>query len=159
MPRIKRQQKTSAGVIEDTERANKIMSLRRAGATYKQIAAQVGGSEQNAHQMVTRILGTMRTELAETTDDVRALELERLDALLMGQWSQATAGHQGAVATVLRIMERRARILGIDAPAKVAPTTPDGERQYVGGLAYENIPALEKALAQYVKPDSDSTGD
>ena len=34
-----------------------------------------------------------------------------------------------AVDRLLKIQERRARLLGLDKPTKVAPTTPDGEKQ------------------------------
>ena len=40
------------------------------------------------------------------------------------------AGDPQAVAAALRVEERRARMLGYDAPAKVAPTTPDGEKPW-----------------------------
>lgn len=35
-----------------------------------------------------------------------------------------------AIDRAVRLMERRARLLGLDAPAKVAPTTPDGDKPY-----------------------------
>ena len=33
-----------------------------------------------------------------------------------------------AIDRMLRIMDRRAKLLGLDMPTKVAPTTPDGEQ-------------------------------
>jgi len=50
---------------------------------------------------------------------VRALELERCDRLQAAVWPAATQGDVAAVAAVLRIMERRARYLGLDAPVLV----------------------------------------
>ena len=53
----------------------------------------------------------------EAADEVRALELARLDALLAALWPQQ--GEPAVVDRVLRIMERRAKLLGLDAPTRV----------------------------------------
>ena len=50
---------------------------------------------------------------------MRELELRRLDKLLDAQWDKALNGDLGAVQAVLRIMDRRATYLGLDAPVKV----------------------------------------
>jgi hypothetical protein len=68
--------------------------------------------------------------LREPAEQARNLDLKRLDAMTLALWSQARQGNQGAVDRLLRIMERRAKLLGLDAPTKVAPTTPDGTREY-----------------------------
>ena len=45
---------------------------------------------------------------------------------------RAKEGSQTAVDRILRIMERRAKLLGLDAPTKIAPTDPSGEHEYSG---------------------------
>lgn len=50
----------------------------------------------------------------ETADEIRALELARLDAILAPQMRLAMAGDPRAADVVLRIMERRAKYLGLD---------------------------------------------
>lgn len=65
-------------------------------------------------------MSALRATLQEPADELRSLELERLDRLLLGVWSQAAKGNQGAVDRALKIMERRARLLGLDAPTKQA---------------------------------------
>ena len=54
---------------------------------------------------------------------VLALELERLDALTLAAWPRARAGDDRAIRVVLRIMQRRAKLLGLDAPLKSATTS------------------------------------
>lgn len=44
---------------------------------------------------------------------------------------QDTGPKLAAVDRAIKLMERRARLLGLDAPTKVAPTTPDGDKPYV----------------------------
>lgn len=56
----------------------------------------------------------LRDVLDEAARDVLALELSRLDGLLEPMWVQARKGNQGAVDRALKIMERRARFLGLD---------------------------------------------
>jgi hypothetical protein len=45
---------------------------------------------------------------------VRQLELERLDRLLIALWDLATGGSLGAIDRVLKVMQRRAELLGLD---------------------------------------------
>ena len=56
---------------------------------------------------------------------MRTLELERLDKLWFAMYRQATQGNQGAVDRCIRIMERRAKLLGLDAPTKTELSTKD----------------------------------
>ncbi len=50
----------------------------------------------------------------EEAEQIRALELARLDAILVPQMRKAMAGDPKAADVVLRIMDRRARYLGLD---------------------------------------------
>ena len=49
----------------------------------------------------------------ETIDELRRLEVDRLDALQVAIWDDATNGDVRAVAAVVRIMHLRAKILGL----------------------------------------------
>ena len=48
----------------------------------------------------------------ETIDELRQLEVERLDALQVAVWNDAMNGDVRAVGAVVRIMHLRAKILG-----------------------------------------------
>lgn len=99
--------------IEAAEKRARALDLRKAGATYDQIAEQVGFSNRgNAYRAIQTALKELT---AEPAHEVQRLEVERLDAMLLGLWGQARRGNQGAVDRVLRIQERRARLLGLDA--------------------------------------------
>lgn len=105
-----------------TERRLQALQLRMAGAPYHAIAARLGVSIGQAHADVQTELQRIAAESADVAADVRTLELERLDALLLALWAQAKQGNQGAVDRVLRVMERRAKLLGLDAPTKIDHT-------------------------------------
>lgn len=110
---------------KDYDRDRQALELRKAGATYDQIALQLGYSQRSgAHHAVQRGLSDFMQPVA---DDVRALELARLDTLLMGLWNAARNGNIGAVDRAIKIMERRSAYLGLDAPKRSEISGPDGE--------------------------------
>jgi hypothetical protein len=67
----------------------------------------------------------LQQALQEPAQEVRQIELARLDRLHMAHWPQALGGSADATDRVLKIMDRRARLLGLDQVAgnrmQVAP--------------------------------------
>jgi len=110
-------------IVRGRQREIESLELRKAGLTYRQIGERLGITEQGAHAAVMRALRRLNERITEAAEEVRRLELERLDRLLLALWPQAAKGNQGAVDRVLRIMERRARLLGLDAPKGVDVTS------------------------------------
>ena len=115
-----------------TLRRAKALLLRKAGMTYEQIGEMMGCTRQNAHQLVTKALQEIRIKGEQDAEEIKLLELERLDTFFMGLWQNAKKGNVQALDRALKIMERRAKLLGLDAPSKIAPTSPDGEAPYKG---------------------------
>ena len=99
-----------------TTREIRALELRLAGASYRQIGLQTGVSHAQAFRDVQTIL---KEYLTEPTEEVRKVELGRLDSLLVAHWIKATAGDYKATTMVLAIMDRRARLLGLDAPVRI----------------------------------------
>lgn len=98
------------------EKTLQALELRKEGYAYNVIADKLGyKSKGTAWAAVNRALKQTRQEPA---DEVRKLEVERLDALYKAMYPQALKGNQGAVDRCLRIAERRAKLLGLDAPEK-----------------------------------------
>lgn len=110
-----RQSKTSRHTIASAETERRAIALRKAGASYPQIADQLGIATSTAYQAVKRSIERTRNESAEDAEQVLAIELERLDEAQAHIWGQVRAGDLRAIDTLLRIMERRARYLGLDA--------------------------------------------
>ena len=116
--------KTSVRRVKATEKQRQALELRKAGASYDEIARKIGySSKSGAYKSVTSALSKM---LKEPAEELRTLEMARLDRLLVGVWSAATQGNQGAIDRVLRILERRAKLLGLDAPQRRELSGPDG---------------------------------
>lgn len=108
--------RTSKRAIEAARKKADALAMREAGATLQQIADKhYSGHRSNAHRAITEALAELPVESAE---EVRKLENARLDQMHLGIWTRARRGDEKAIAAVLRIQERRAKMNGTDAPAQ-----------------------------------------
>lgn len=105
-----RPRRTSKRIQRATRRAE-AFALRRNGVSTAAIAHHLG---VHPRTVSTWIRDAIQAIPAEEADAIRTLELERLDAIMAPQMRLALAGDGFAVDRVLRIMERRARLLGLD---------------------------------------------
>ena len=110
----------------------KALELRRMGKGYVEIATALDISKSQAHRLVQDGLEDAREQVESSAVELKAEEVSRLDAMLAGLWPDARKGHLGSIDRVLRIMERRAKLLGLDAPTKHATTDPTGEIERQG---------------------------
>lgn len=107
--------------IANGERITRAIELRKQGKTWDEIAADGGWANRSTpYKVVTRELAKQR---AEPTEAMLKLELARLDAMQDALWEAATTPATGktgaliqarAVQRILGIMDRRARLLGLD---------------------------------------------
>lgn len=111
---MSRARKGSRAVPEHVRRKREEATrLRQAGLTYVVIAKRVGyNSPEAACQAVKACL---LDRSSETGMEAKALELRRLDELLSSLWPAALAGDDKAANLAVRLMERRAKYLGLDA--------------------------------------------
>lgn len=157
MPKVTPENRPTATDIERMEDEWKAVELRKAGLSYEAIARKLDiANASSAQLMVRRALSRVD---AEATKDLREIECRRLDDMLFAIWTHVRSGHLGAIDKALKIMERRARLLGLDSPVKF-----DGNMTQQGGvmLVPAGIPAEEwaalaapaqSALQQERKPD------
>jgi hypothetical protein len=126
--------------LDEIKRVEQVVALRIAGLSYTQIAKQLGyAGRQGPFEVVKRHLQEHRKELALKVDDVRELEVQRIDTLLRAHWRAATTPPETVDAQgiarvqplkvrlanlksaefVVKLMERRSRLLGLDAPLDI----------------------------------------
>jgi hypothetical protein len=123
MARTPRTGKKHLKVMEQTAQA---LELRKAGASLQTIADQLGiKSRQRVHQLINAALKEMNQTCADGAEELRRMSLERLDALQLSLWTQRK--NPRVADTLLRLEARRAALMGLDAPQKIAPTTPGGD--------------------------------
>jgi hypothetical protein len=116
---------TSAKKLKEKERAIQALELRKAGASFAMIAGQLEYADESGARKAVKALMDKREY--EAVNEARKLELERLDKMLLGDgkngvYNQAVKGNFGAIDRVIKIMERRSKLLGLDASAKVETT-------------------------------------
>jgi hypothetical protein len=132
-PRKRPKLLTRARTVDSVEWHRRAVELRTQGRTYQQIADELGVSVGGAHVAVTRYLEETRAISREGAEEIRRLELDRLDRILSTIGPQAEGGDLAAVDRVLRLQERRAHLLGLDAP-KASSVTVDARPDVVKAL-------------------------
>lgn len=118
--------RSAARALLARSREQQGLELRLGGASYVQIAESLGMTPGGAYKAVDRALARQAAQTEEKADKLRRLELARLERLHLGLWQKAKAGDEKAVREVLRIAERRARLLGLDAPKRNELSGPQG---------------------------------
>lgn len=90
----------------------RVLDLARSGLTLAAIAQEVGYADRGgAHKALKRALA--RT-LQPAATELRQLEVERLDRMLLGVWAEAITGNNKAILSALRISKARRELLGLD---------------------------------------------
>ena len=84
-------------------------------------------SKRTAWDDVTAELEELRRETEMQRADLMALENARLDQLFSKALSLYSTGDVPAGRLAVAVMGRRAKLNGLDAPTKIAPTDPTGE--------------------------------
>jgi hypothetical protein len=102
---------TSPKQIQLQRRRAEALKYRERGWTFEKIAKAMSCSLSQAHAYVSVALRQIPFEAAS---EVLRLELRRLDLYLAAQHGGAIAGDIAATNTALRIMGRRAKLLGLD---------------------------------------------
>ena len=129
------------------------MKYRLAGATYRVIAEKLTEERAQAYadakgvsfdramkqiqpvasktawEDVTAEMEDLRRETEVHRGDLMALENARLDQLFSKALSLYGKGSVPAGRLAVTVMVRRAKLNGLDAPTKIAPTDPTGEHQ------------------------------
>ena len=108
---------------ETLEKERKVLEFRRGGLTFDLIAERLGyASASGAHKAY---LSACNRIVYEDVVEVRKSEMDRLDIAQAAIWGDLTdtqntdANTRGRlVLALIKIMERRARLLGLDMPTK-----------------------------------------
>lgn len=95
----------------------KVLELRRVGLTWVRIAEEVGYADHTgAYAAYKRAI---KRTMQQPADELREQELDRIDRLQVAVWPAAMKGDTRAVLTIVRLMERRAKLTGLDMPIKI----------------------------------------
>lgn len=142
--------KRDARKLDLAVRRQQALKLRLAGVSLESIAEKLGyAHKSNASK---DIRGAIKEIYREAAEEVRTLELERLDRIMFAVWQKAIAGDSAAIDRVLRIMDRRAQYLGLDSPKETSVEVKSDSRERI----FARLQALTATAAGtgFVPPQS-----
>lgn len=112
----KRVKKRSSRIISK-EKQRKALELRKTGASYEQIAHFVGYKDQSgARKAVVRAFNQV---IQEPVTELRTLQVERLNHMLMTLWPKVQQGDETAINTTLRVMDKMDALQGTEQAQSV----------------------------------------
>ena len=146
---------TRTAVSKSTaEKRKEALELRALGYSYQQVADEVGyASKGAAHKAVAQELRNIPREAAE---QARELELGRLDEMQAAAMNGAMAGDLFAIDRVIKVIESRAKLLGLyNLPDN---SDPGAEQAKAALLGFLQIAAESAAPKVEPLPDADTGG-
>ncbi|MEW9521787.1 hypothetical protein [Streptomyces tubercidicus] len=166
---------SKAEMAEVAERRAKLIKLRRAGHDFDHIVKVLGYSSRGvASKDFVRAIQERRDEQAAEVSAYRQQENERLDELLAAVWDKATqpspvfdkernlVGEEidlRAVETVLKLMDRRAKLNGLDSPVRTELSGPDGGAVPLGAGSLAELNKLIGIAGETGNADDDEQED
>jgi hypothetical protein len=149
--------------MSGAEKTRRAMSLKLAGASYAQIAQQLGYHDASgARKAVQR---GMKSALHETSSELKKIHYGRLEHMLMLIWPEVNQRDLPAMSAALAVMDRMERLYGLNEAQKLDVGTAretvilaDGDKEsYIKALE-EAGQRLSGAVSSFI-PEEDEQGD
>jgi hypothetical protein len=127
------------------------MQLREAGVSFEKIAETLGYRDRSSARKA--VLAGLKAALVEPAKFLRQLELCRLDKLWLKLWSAAlaTPPECAAVDRLLKIMQRRAALLGLDRKKMRLPNPPGDDSANQVKINWIDLYDLQQKLARPIE--------
>lgn len=106
------------GVAQRTTAKN-VLKLRKMGLDAQQISGELDMPLDRVKNIISNALKALAKEMKGQAEQIRSLELTRLDELQTAIWADCMDGKLTAIDRVLKIMERRSKLVGLDAPDRL----------------------------------------
>lgn len=130
---------------KQNEMARRALSMRKMGRSWWDIAESLQISENQASQLVSHAINQAAALVDEGMKrSLLAMEVERLDDLQAAIWADALGGDLKAVETTLKIIQARAKVLGLD---NIQTTSVTNNTIVVAGTSEEYVAALKRVAA------------
>ena len=123
-----------------------VLELRRGGLTFDMIATRLGyASASGAYKAYqTACNRIVYSEVVET----RQVEMDRLDIAQAAIWNNVLQGEVPSVIALMKIMERRAKLLGLDMPTKTQIEVNHYERDTIDAEVARLVAILDSQQAR-----------
>ena len=129
--------------MSSAEKTRRSIALKLAGASYAQIAQQIGYSDASgARKAVQR---GMKTSLQENSSELKRIHYGRLEHMLMLLWPEVNTRDLPSMSAALAVMDRMERLYGLNAAEKIDIATGRETVILADGDKESYIKALEEA--------------
>jgi hypothetical protein len=99
------------------EKQRQALELRKAGATYRQIAESVG--YRSASSAYTAVKKAFNEVIQEPVEEIRAMQVERVQHMILALWPAAQSGDPKSSEVLLKWIDKLDRLMGTEAPRQV----------------------------------------
>lgn len=134
---------------EAPERRHQALELRKFGLSYSAIGERLGVTANTACRYVKKEIEAINKLNNESAEELRRMELERLDLAMSAIAPQVRKGNLGAVDRWLRISERRSKLLGLDATPRMNYLDMFKQLADDGMITQAQAEVMQVALAQF----------
>lgn len=145
----KRVRRGSTRILVQQKR-RQALEYRKAGMTYAQIAEQIGYSNASAARKA--VIAAFGEVVQEPVADLKNLQVERLNHMLLTLWGKVSAGDEAAINTSLRIMDKMDALMGTDA-ARQVEVRQDSAVLVIEGNQDDYVAAMRRMAGIGVQPD------
>lgn len=153
---MSREPKSTPRRIKARLRQSQAFELKLAGASFQQIADQLGYSSKSGAERA------YRTQLERLTiapsEESKKLQLERLEHLFLAMYTQAKSGALGATDRCIRIIQEIAKLQGLYAPTMINVNWRE-EAERAGLSAGDLFEDLVGVIAEKMREDAESTSE
>lgn len=133
---------TNPSKVDRNRRVRDALELRKAGVPYQAIAERLGWkSSASAYKAVKKAL---EDQINEPAEELRQMEIERLNHLLMLIWAKIQQGDMRSIEQALRVMERISTLRGMDQAQQASAALQGGVLIVDGQDEDEYIASLEQ---------------
>ena len=145
--------------VRQIDRQTRVLDLRRAGLSFRAIGRTLEIDVRTAWMAYSAAMKEIIALRNEYGEEHREQELDRLNNLLLALQPKIQKHDAYAIDVARKISESIRKLLGVDAPTKIAPTTPAGDQPYVAKMTQAELDALEQiAEAVTARESSDPAG-
>lgn len=127
------------------DRRKRVYELLLAGRSYSEIATAVGVTKSTVARDVKLLLDQLRADTLADAEAWRRLQVAQIDRGIAALWEGYDGGDLATVDRMLRLLERKAKLLGLDAPTQVVTA---------GTVTYNVDPEVQRAKVRAILDES-----
>lgn len=114
-----KQGKVSEAALTQLSKIDQALELRRKGWTYRAIAAEMKITLKAAHRLVETAFKATQQSAREQSEELYQQQVARLEGCVKALTEQVDRGSIKAVEALVKVLDRQAKLCGLDAPTKV----------------------------------------